>query len=63
MEKVYPIKGIHPATGKVVEMSISAQTEMDAKQKAEDAGLEMVMVSREVATSHAPADQQGSAPT
>lgn len=45
MAKSFVIKGVNPATGRVVEIVIDAETMVDAKAKAEDAGLEMVTVS------------------
>lgn len=45
MVKSFVIKGVNPATGRVVEIVIDAETVVDAKAKAGDAGLEMVTVS------------------
>jgi CheY-like chemotaxis protein len=53
MTRQFVIKGIHPASGEVVEMIISAATEIDARARAVEAGLEKVIVT-ESKTSSAP---------
>ncbi len=42
--KPFHIKGVNPATGRVVELTILAPTAHDAKVKAEEAGLGLVFV-------------------
>jgi chemosensory pili system protein ChpA (sensor histidine kinase/response regulator) len=45
MNQSFDIKGISPATGRVVEITLLAPSELDARMQAENAGLQQVTVS------------------
>ena len=42
MDHVFVVKGINPATGKLVELTVVATSAAQAKRHAEETGLEMV---------------------
>lgn len=45
MDRAFIVKGINPATGRVVELVITAPTQIDAKAQAQSTGLQSVTVS------------------
>ncbi len=46
MERVYLIKGTHPADGRAVELTLRAAEELDARSRAEDMGLENIVMTQ-----------------
>ncbi|MCG3122570.1 MAG: hypothetical protein GIKADHBN_00962 [Phycisphaerales bacterium] len=56
MVRAYVLKGIYPATGKVIQTTLLADTADEAKRRAEKAGLAFVMV-------HAVLEEQSSRDT
>ena len=44
MRKTFIIKGINPGIGRVVQLTLVAESAAEAKAKAEEAGLELVTV-------------------
>lgn len=49
MQRRFRARGIHPATGRVVEHRVLAPTEVDARRQAEEMGLERVTIDEETA--------------
>lgn len=45
MPQAFVVKGVNPTTGQVVEMTVLADTAIDAKRQVEACGLRFVVVS------------------
>jgi hypothetical protein len=45
LPQAFTVKGVNPSTGQVVEMTVLAETALDAKRQVEACGLRFVVVS------------------